>query len=54
MHDGEPEEIRNISDHIDELLYREEMLWLQRSRIAWLRTPVFFIKRQFGVLERTR
>jgi hypothetical protein len=22
---------------MDELLYREEMMWLQRSRIAWLR-----------------
>jgi hypothetical protein len=34
---GDSEEIRNTSDHIDELLYREEMLWLQRSRVAWLK-----------------
>jgi hypothetical protein len=31
------EEIRQVSDHMNELLYREEMMWLQRSRIDWLR-----------------
>jgi hypothetical protein len=30
-------EIRAIIDPMDELLYREEMLWLHRSRISWLR-----------------
>lgn len=30
-------EIRKVSDHMEELLYREEMLWMQRSRIDWLR-----------------
>lgn len=30
-------EICLITDRMDELLYREEMMWLQRSRIAWLR-----------------
>ena len=30
-------EIRKESDHMQELLYREEMLWMQRSRIDWLR-----------------
>jgi predicted CopG family antitoxin len=29
--DGDSEEIREVSDYIDELLYREEMLWLQWS-----------------------
>jgi hypothetical protein len=29
--------IRRVSDHMNELLYCEEMLWLQRSRINWLK-----------------
>jgi hypothetical protein len=29
--------IHNTLDGMNELLYREEMLWLQRSRIAWLK-----------------
>jgi hypothetical protein len=37
LNDGDRDEIRKVSDYIDELLYREEMLWLQRSRIAWLK-----------------
>ena len=30
-------EIRAEMDKMNELLYREEMLWLQRSRIQWLK-----------------
>jgi hypothetical protein len=30
-------EIRKITDHMNELLYKEEMIWLQRSRISWLK-----------------
>ena len=30
-------DIRKVSDHMQELLYREEMLWMQRSWIDWLR-----------------
>jgi hypothetical protein len=30
-------EIRRVTDHMNELLYREEMLWLQRSRLTWLK-----------------
>lgn len=29
--------IRKATAHMNELMYREEMLWMQRSRIAWLR-----------------
>ena len=29
-------EIREATDRMNELLYREEMLWMQRSHIAWL------------------
>lgn len=29
--------IRSASDNLHELLYREEMLWLQRSRVNWLK-----------------
>ena len=38
-------EIQNEMDAKNELLYREEMLWLQHSRIAWLkgdRNTIFF------------
>jgi hypothetical protein len=31
------EEIRAVADQMNELLYREEMMWMQRSRIDWLR-----------------
>jgi hypothetical protein len=31
------QEIRSTLDVMNELLYREEMLWLQRSRIEWLK-----------------
>jgi hypothetical protein len=30
-------DIRKATDYMQELLYREEMLWLQRSRITWLK-----------------
>jgi hypothetical protein len=30
-------EIRAVTDKMNELLYREEMMWMQRSRINWLR-----------------
>jgi hypothetical protein len=30
------EEIRVVTDQMNELLYREEMMWMQRSRIDWL------------------
>jgi hypothetical protein len=30
-------DIRVVTDKMNELLYREEMMWMQRSRIDWLR-----------------
>jgi hypothetical protein len=30
-------DIHVITDRMDELLYHEEMMWLQRSRISWLK-----------------
>lgn len=31
------QDIRRVTDKMNELLYQEEMLWLQRSRITWLK-----------------
>jgi hypothetical protein len=45
-------DMRAIMDHVDELLFLEEKMWLQRSRISWLREGVvtqgFFTVRQSG------
>ena len=38
MHmNADRQEIRKVSDKLNELMYKEEMLWLQRSRIMWLK-----------------
>ena len=31
------QDIRRITDKMNDLLYQEEMMWLQRSRITWLK-----------------
>ena len=30
-------EIQAVQDHMNDLMYKEELMWLQRSRIDWLR-----------------
>jgi hypothetical protein len=37
LNNASQEDIRRATDHMQELLYREEMLWLQRSRVTWLK-----------------
>jgi hypothetical protein len=45
-------EIRAVTNNMNELLYREEMMWMQKSRIDWLwegdKNTIFFIARQCG------
>ena len=38
MHmNADRQEIRRVTDSMNELLYREEMMWLQRARLSWLK-----------------
>lgn len=50
--------VRAITDRMDELLYREEMMGLQRSRIAWLkegdRNTTYFHRHASGARGRIR
>ena len=34
---ADTEDIRRVTDKMNELLYQEEMLWLQRLQISWLK-----------------
>jgi hypothetical protein len=55
---ADKQEIRKVTDHMNELVYREEMMWLQRSRINWLkegdRNTKKFTRRLCGALEKIR
>jgi hypothetical protein len=49
---ADAEESTRIKERMNEILYREEMMWLQRSRISWLKegdcnTRYFHIKAQW-------
>ena len=37
LNNADQKEIRNATDQINELLYHEEMMWLQSSRVTWLK-----------------
>jgi hypothetical protein len=37
LNNASQREIRQATDYMNELLYKEELLWLQRSRINWLK-----------------
>jgi hypothetical protein len=37
VNNADQRDIRRATDHMQELLYKEELLWLQRSRITWLK-----------------
>ena len=37
LHGADSKDVRQVSDKLNELLYKEEMLWLQRSRFSWLK-----------------
>jgi hypothetical protein len=37
LNNADQRDIRQATDYMQELLYREEMLWLQRSQVTWLK-----------------
>jgi hypothetical protein len=57
-HIAHQEEIERLSRRMEELLYREEMMWLQRSHISWLkegdRNTQFFHRKAAGKGEKNK
>jgi hypothetical protein len=51
-------EINSINARLDELLYREEIMWIQRSRISWLwegdKNTSFFHKKAYSRAKKNR
>jgi hypothetical protein len=47
-------EIRETSRKLDEVLYREEMMWLQWSRVMWLNNTNFFHRKAIWRGRRNR